>query len=385
MSDINLCWFHCGRCGSLFQSAPGESEERVCAHCGEDPCTGVVNAPSPALISAQAAAEANKALEKAAASGVRGRKKSHDHYVIISLVLGWSLVLMLIIFVVRWLSPVDSEDPVSNEVAAPLVSKEDVLLFQEAGQMCQQTLFQFLSASTPEARSQFVLSPLTTAALMMQYDSLNPIPSIDPSTLQLTHSALLNLPDGKAYEGHWATADGKIIDAVFRKEKDEWRLDWQHFSRFSDYPWALFLAGSGPDEGEFRLFARERLAEERKLKKAISVVLYAPRFGTPRETGYQSPGFFIDRDQPDGQLLDSAFKLLRSGGMAFDSKMPNINPEDMIRVRVKVRRSVGDDGNEFEITSVIAGHWLSVDAPGFEVLTEPSATMDEEDPDPYDP
>lgn len=220
---------------------------------------------------------------------------------------------------------------------------------------------------------------------MVQYYNLNPIPSIDPSTLQLTHSTLLDLPDGKAYEGHWATADGKLIDAVFRKEKDEWRLDWQHFSRFGDYPWALFLAGSGPDEGEFRLLARERLAEERKHKKTISIVLYAPRFGIPRETGFQSSGFLIARDQPDGQLLDSAFKLLRSGGMAFNSEMPNIDPEDMIRVRVKVRRFAGDDGNEFEVTSVIACHWLSVDAPGIEVLTEPSATVDEEDPDPYDP
>lgn len=373
MSDSNLFWFHCGRCGSLFQSTPGEPEGRLCPNCGEDPGTGILNAPSQATTTEESAEVSNN-RQKSGNRSKRSVRKNKTRHLMFKLLLGWSLVLVLIVFGARrmWPSapPESSPDTASRADAAPAMTGDDVVLFQNAGPRCGEALAQFLTAGTPEKRNQFVLSPVTTASRMAQFYSLNPIPNIAPATLALTASGLLDLPGGKAFEAHWASDDGKVIDAVFREENGEWRLDWEHFSRYSDYPWPLFLAGTGPDEGEFRLLARERLAEERKGEETISLVLYAPRFSNPGEAGFQSPEFLVSRKQRDGQLLDAAFKLARSGGRVFDSKLPNPDPEDMIRVRVNVRRAENELGRTFEITSVIACHWHALDEPGVEVRVE---------------
>jgi hypothetical protein len=128
----------------------------------------------------------------------------------------------------------------------------------------------------------------------------------------------------------------------------------------------LFLAGGDVTEGEFRLLARERLAEERKNAETISLVLYAPRFGNPGEAGFQSPEFLVSRKSDDGRLLDAAFKLAREGGRVFNSQLGKIDPDEMIRVNVRVKRVEGDLGRSFQITRVIACHWYSVEDPGVE-------------------
>ena len=377
MSDSNLFWFHCGRCGSLFQSAPGEPEGRLCPSCGADPSTGILSSPPPAT-SEEDQAETSAAQDEPGNRSKRTVRKRKNRHLMIKLFLGWSLVLVLIVLGARRLWPAAPPESQSHSAPrtdeAPAMTGEDLRLFQNAGPKCGEALAQFLAAGTPEKRNQFVLSPVTTASRMAHFDSLNPIPNINPATLELTASGLLNLPGGKAFEAHWKSDDGKVIDAVFRQENAEWRLDWEHFARYSDYPWPLFLAGTGPDEGEFRLLARERLAEERKGEETISLVLYAPRFSNPDEAGFQSPEFLVSRNHRDGQLLDAAFKLARSGGRVFGGKLPNLDPEDMIRVRVKVRRSEGELGRVFEITSVIACHWHSLEDPG----VEPSAPAKEE-------
>jgi hypothetical protein len=280
----------------------------------------------------------------------------------------WILALAIIIIGARKLYPSNDADtgelPVVASKDATVQSGEDAAFYQNAAPRCADVLVQFLSADTLEASNQFVFSPVSTVSRMAHFHSLNSIPKTDPASLVLTGGCLLDLPGEKALEAHWKTADGKTIDTVFRLENDEWRLDWEHYARYSDQPWALFLAGTGPDEAEFRLLARERLAEERKNEGSISIVLYPPRFGYPHETGSQSPEFLVSRQTRDGKLLDAAFKLERDGGRLFGSTLPVIDPDDMIRVRVKVRRAENEEGKRYEITAVKACHWLSLDDPG---------------------
>ena len=286
------------------------------------------------------------------------------------LVIGWSLCLLAIVFGVRHFlhaEPDRAKPFVSQAAAKSVIPDADVELLSKVSPLCNQTFAGFLAATIPEERYQFVLTPITAAARMARFYSLNPQNQIDPRTLALTHSAVLHLPAGRAIETQWRTADARTLDAVFIEENGEWRLDWDHFARFSDYPWALFLSGSEMEHGEFRLLARERLAAERKNEDAISVVLYAPRFGNAGETGFQSPEFLIKRDTRNGRLLDAAFKLDREGARVFGANLPNINPEGLIRVRVKVRSVEIEGERRFEIEEVIACHWYSVDAPGVEI------------------
>ncbi len=370
MSDSQLFWFHCGRCGALFQSAAGNSEGRICSNCGADPSPSVVEAPAPAA-GTKVPDQAREDVETPAATrGKRSARKHKNRHLMAKLMLGWTVILALIVFGARrlWHAAPQVPGKVTSAVEAPVLDAEDRDLMQTAGPLCSQVFAGFLSAGTPEKRNQFVLSPVTTASRMARFYDMNPLVNIKPDTLSPAATGLVRLPGGDALESRWEAKDGRVFDALFRNENGEWRLDWDHFARYSDYPWPLFIAGSGPDEGEFRLLARERLAVERRNEPEISIVLYAPRFGAPTEAGFQSPEFLVSRKTVDGQLLDAAFEQARAGRKVFGADMGDINPEGMIRVRVKVRRYEEEMERKFEITGVTACHWYSVDEPGVEPL-----------------
>lgn len=300
----------------------------------------------------------------------------------LKLIAGWSLAILLIIFGARhrWGDKTKVKPFVSKVHAVQTLSAEDAAFLNDNGQRISQSFSGFLGASNPEARNQFVLSPVTTASRMARFYAMNPLANILPETLVLKKSAILRLPSGNAIETLWSTTDGLQIDAVFVEQDGEWRLDWDHFARFSTYPWALFLAGSGEAEGEFRLLARQRLADERKNADALSIVLYAPRFGTPGETGFQSPEFLVKRDTRSGRLLDAAFKLEKEDKRPFGVNIPNPDPDEFIRIRVKVRRIEDPTERRFEIQDVIACHWYSVDVPGVEIPESPKAPENQEEP-----
>lgn len=305
----------------------------------------------------------------------RGVRKRKNRHLMLKLIAGWSLVLLLIVLGAKRLyeqKPAKSKPTTSTKTETG-ISDLDRKLLEEAGPKCINSFSGFLAAGTPEERNQFVLSPVATASRMARFYSLNPITNVDPRKLRLETNAVMDLPGGKGIETRWISSDEKHYDALFREENGEWRLDWDHFARYSDYPWALFLAGSGPAEGEFRLLARERLAEERKDAATVSVVLYAPRFGQPGDTGFQSPEFLVSRNKPEGRMLDAAFKLARKGGQVFGSTLPNLNPEGMIRLRVKVKRIEADLERRFEITAITACHWYSIEDPGVELPPDPEA------------
>ncbi|MES2440888.1 MAG: hypothetical protein V4584_17615 [Verrucomicrobiota bacterium] len=373
MSESNITWFHCGRCGSLFLSPAGETDERTCTECGRKPSLGL---EAPAAES-ETSSTPLPAHEKTAHHGERERHSSRRRgtdYFIAKLVVGWLVFLLAIIFGARWLWKSDNESnqpAVTQAPAANDASQEDVSLLVEASPQCNQVFSAFLAAGTPEERNQFVLSPITTAARMARFYGLNPMVNVDPRTMTSTGSSVLHLPSRRAIETHWKTADDRQLDAVFIEENGEWRLDWDHFARYSDYPWALFLAGSGEDHGEFRLLARERLADQRKNSESISIVLYSPRAGLANEAGFQSPEFLIRRDTKNGRLLDAAFQLEREGKNAFGMQLPGINPPGLIRVRVKVRRVEQNQVRKFELEDIAACHWYSEDAPGVEIPEPP--------------
>ncbi len=357
----------------MFQSTIGEAEDRLCSKCGSNPSLGV-EAAAPESEST----EANPLGTEAPTAGGKQRtpvRKRRRSYVMLKILGSWLLLVVFIVFAAKRVfnDLPETRTPAATGQPEERASVEDIALKQEAANPCAQTLTGFLAATTPEGHNQFVIDPIQTAARMDRFYSLNAMVNIDPSVLSLRDLAVLHLPGQPAVETYWTLTDGRTLDAVFIKQNDDWLLDWDHFVRFSDYPWALFLAGSGNSEGEFRLLARERLADERKGANTISMVLYAPRFGYANETGPQSPEFLVKRDSNNGKLLEKAFALERSSKRVFDVQLPSINPEGLIRVRVKVRRHNETTGRNFELIDIVACHWYSSNDPGLVIADQPPA------------
>lgn len=306
--------------------------------------------------------------------GTRSKRHRKRNGLMWKLVTGWILLLLLILGGTQFYLQHNAapERSVTQETPQEeTISEEDAILLRDAASLCAQTMVHFLEAETPEQSLQFVLNPTTMAGKMARFTDFNPTLKIAADQLRLTDTAVVHFPDKRGIQLLWRSEDGRAYDASFLEQNGEWRLDWEQFVRFSETPWALFLAGSGPESAEFRLLARERLSEERKNETTISLVLYAPRIGYPSETGYQSPEFLIPRDSHDGRILEAAFQRSKSGGQPFDVKMPNVNPEGIVRVRAKVRRIQHELDRHFELEQIVVAHWYATDAPGLKIPDAP--------------
>ena len=372
MSDAPSSWFHCARCGTLFLAPVGADVERRCDSCGREPSLGVRLTAPAALPAAPADGSPERSEDHPSGGRSHGTRRRKRSYLMVKLIGGWTLFMAVLIVLANlyWKNPEDREaSDWTGRAAAGSLADADVILLREAAEGAGASLMGFLEAGAGEGASQHVLDPVRAASRMARYYQLNSVTRIEPGSLEILANGLLQLPDGeRAYEARWRTPDGRILDAVFRKQNQLWRLDWEHFVRYSDYPWSLFLAGSGPEEGEFRLLARERLLDHTGDKPELSMVFYGPRFGQPTEPGPPSPEFVVPRAGPMGRVLDAAFREARAGVAVFGSSMPSLDPEGLLRVRVRVKRSNQEtargSGRDFELVEVLACHWLEHEALG---------------------
>ena len=370
MTQKDNSWFHCARCGSLFQSPFGINNDRICGVCGQKPSLGNLITKADASPAPLPSAKGTKNPDRENYA----KRPGQSNYLILKIAAGWILFLAVILVAARLIwsdATPESAKKIENIDNKDVVSDEDTALLTKAQSLCNESFSKLLQAAAPEEQNQFVLNAISTGPRIARFYSMNPSPTMDPGKMTLARNAVVQLPSGRAIETQWTTSDGHSLDAVFSEENGEWRMDWEHYARFSDFPWALFLAGSGEEVAEFRLLARERLAEERKNADTISLTLYAPRFGYSSDTGFQSPEFLLERSSKDGQLVQNALDLNKQGKQPFGVKLPSIDPEGLIRVRAKIRRIEKDGERSFEIAEVIACHWYSVNAPGMEITPTP--------------
>ena len=367
--ETNLQWYHCGHCGTLFQSLTHIRKDRRCSECGLNPISTATEIKKDFIREPKPVSNIKK-IEKYSQEPIQElvtHKKTSPF--MIKLLLSWVLVTGLIILAAKiiWsFEPINKPVSNVNPVDVSAENENQTLLNKSTG-LCIHTLKNFLKTDLPELRSQYVMQPITAVTRMTRHQNFETLAAVSSPTLDSSRWSVVNIADEKSIEAVWLNTDGRRFDAIFRKEGEEWLLDWEYFVRYSDMPLPYFLSGNGDAEGEFRLLARERLAEERKNLATISIMFYAPVFGRPAETGAPSPEFLIQRNSREGKLLEAAFSAAKNKKRPFDAKLANHDPEGMIRVRVKIRRSGEKDTRAFEIVEIKACHWYSSDLPGFDV------------------
>ena len=373
MSDEMTAWFHCGHCGSLFRSVADDVDDRRCTSCGKEPWLGMEAEPAAAanaLGGRDPMLRVKMAEVEKPAFYKREVRRQKANFFVFKLIIGWAVAMALVAVGIKMFSRetrAEEKSQIAEKAVSGTLADADVELLHKSYPKILPAFSGYLSAGTPEAKNQFVRNPVDTAGKMARYYQLNPLGYIDPKTVKGTKVGVIHLPGRKAIETRWESTDGRKIDAVFFEEAGEWKLDWEEYVRYSEHPWNLFLAGDGPAEAEFRLFARERLAEQRSEVSKLNIVLHAPRFGYPSDAEGASPEFLIDQDSPQGKALKAAFAARKSGDAIYSAlKMENRDPEDMIRVRVKVRRYDGTLGRELIIEEVKACHWLAIPESGVE-------------------
>jgi hypothetical protein len=292
---------------------------------------------------------------------------------VVKFVGAWVICLVLLVVLAKryWMGDEAPVQDTHGEAFKQTGDNADSLLIRNAFQECATALNGFFDAAAPESRAQFVIDPIDAVKCLTGSDSIGPLTTGDGLMKNLL-AEVIHTPRGPAIETVWETGRGEKLDAVFFRDKETWKIDWRELARYSDQSWGLFLAEPGEKECEFRLLARERLEGERGTHSRMGVVFYPPRFGHMREAGSPSPEFSVDLTSADGRLLVAAFAAKKEGRGPFGSHLLSSDPDDLIRVRVRVRRNPADSHQKFTLVKVIACHWFSLDEPGYDVPPAPA-------------
>jgi len=382
VNDATNGYFHCGRCGRFFESDIGVAVIRRCSHCGADPALELEDRTESKLppvdadvVRGMTAGNAPASLPPAAQPMHHGGHRRSANPALRRLVIFVAVwVLLLGGFAVMMKVLNDQREKgenerleaykrgrgKSNEGLKMSDRVRDREFLEDSFPACNEAFARFLNAASAETRMQWVYGSVDVAGPMTRFYQGN-LPYRPEKVPKQSFVGVIETPAGPIIESLWVDEDGRQIEAYFRNDDGKWRLDWEGFVRFSETPWVMFVAGGGKDVQEFRLLARERLADERQLEPKISLVLHPPRFGVPEEVGPASREFEVSRVSEAGKSLEALFRLKREGGAPLGAQLPSQDPDEMIRVRLRVRR-IDDDisRRKFEIEEVLAGHWMGV-------------------------
>ena len=294
----------------------------------------------------------------------RSETKTVDHRgkrnarALMILVIVWVFVLGVAAILLKRMWPDDTAPPVVEDTTLDEAALQDQQLLRDQLEGVGVRLRQFLAASDVGGQSVHVLRPDLALPRMVRFQQFNPILATDDEITAESYQ-VLHTPVGRAIETLWKLDGGDLVEAVFFEQEGEWKLDWDAHVRAGTEPWALFVTGTGKGAGEFRVLARERTGANGRNPEYIGLVLYAPRAGHPGEALSPSPEIRVPRNSEMGRLIEETFAARKEGLGAFGSKLVEYDPDEMIRLRVKVTRE-GESERTFEIVELLGNHWLEL-------------------------
>ena len=244
------------------------------------------------------------------------------------------------------------------------VDERDRVLLNKVFPSCAQSFYGFLQSAAPEERAQWVVGGAAQAAARMERNAGGPALVMSEALPRSEYLGVIWLNDEPLIESLWVNSEGYRMEVVFRRERSDWRIDWESFVRYSAVPWVMFAAGEGEPVQEFRLLARQRLLASSEYDPALSIVFHVPRFGVLNESGASSPEFVVAKGSAAGEKLRSLFRMKRQGLVPLGARLPLQDPEGMIRVRVRIRREDNGKERQFVLEDVLAGHWLGIKESG---------------------
>lgn len=353
MSESSAGWYHCTRCGCLFKAAGNPDERGVCPECSGDP-SGHAEAEAPEKIRVRKKVR----KERSETRKVDHRSKRKARALMI-LVIVWVFVLGVAAILMKRMWPDDTAPSVVEDMTTPDDNAmQDQQLLRDQLPVVGGRLREYLAASDVGGQSVHVLRPDLALPRMVRFQQFNPILA---TRSEITAEAyqVLHTPAGRAIETLWKLDGGDLVEAVFFEDKGEWKLDWDALARAGTEPWPLFVTGTGEAEGEFRVLARERTGASGRSPDYIGLVLYTPRVGHPGEALSPSPEIRVPRNSEMGRVIEETFAARQEGIGAFGSKLVEYDPDEMIRLRVKVTRE-GEDERVFEIVELLGNHWLEL-------------------------
>jgi hypothetical protein len=353
-SNPKDAWYHCGYCGSLFQSDYGLDEDRLCEICHRKPGVGMW--PVVNLVDSTASAKVasfQKTGDKVRVVAKTPSTRDRRYRRVLFFTLIWIIILSGAVGLRYYLTKTLDKPRILSvsDLGKNLTQADKEKILNQVLPECDRIIRGFLSAETIEKRIEFIRRSSDMKAAVEAHDKVLSLNQVAVDSLERIGQEWIRMGDEWMVLTHWKDAEAEnVFEAVFRKELDGWKLDWPHFSQYSQASWREFLAGEGQlDTAEFRLLARKYIDPENSTLSAprMVIVLAAPVWGKPKQAVLDSPMIQIDLMSHEGQLLTAAFDLREKNQEASDGELVTLEPEGYVRVRVKLTRD--ELGGEFRL------------------------------------
>ena len=297
---------------------------------------------------------------------------------------GWSALLMLIAIGVKFrMGDTDSELPSKGEKQAELVASMEEgmrrFLAQELPSV-KKALLSYLAESSWAGRAQFVSNSSDVAPKMQRHYRSSRMWTLIPGSSLIPVSAnVIRVPGGnpiietlfriessRVEQG--AGSDIKIQskpylrEVVFLRERNRWKIDWEALVRHSPQSWSLFYSDveGGNQPGEFRLFARQITTRVQEGTPVMVLKFYQLRDNPEEIWKQETPPVVVERDSESGRLFYEIFQRDASRTLPGASRLWHRDPENLRRVRVRLRWETSKDGERYLVVDkVLAANWLS--------------------------
>lgn len=151
----------------------------------------------------------------------------------------------------------------------------------------------------------------------------------------------------------------EVLELVFAKDEEgEWKLDWPQFARYQTIPWKAFVAGDGPNEGEFRLLVSRESALDTQDEYCLK--FYEPSRNGLAELGIACPNVMVDKGSPLGKEI---YKMLRINELQPDGYKGifALNPgKGYMRIRAVLSKNQNPETKQwtYSLKKIIGEGWF---------------------------
>ncbi len=244
---------------------------------------------------------------------------------------------------------------------AEIIKEQEIRnkIAKEATAECTQTLSEFLKVSDPSQIGAYITNSSSNVSLRNAYYQTHQL-TRTAEAVKLTYINVLKVNDEYQLETFWKWPTGEDRDVVFKKYSNKWLIDWEHMVRYSDQVLAAFASGiDGPDEGIFRVYMRRAAVTKESNAKWTTVTLFEPKENLNGEYSSAPVKISIERASKLGDTLERIHANHVAKKAAFGSVAAQIDPEDLIRVTLRLKRTKANSNKyAISIEEVLSNHWL---------------------------
>lgn len=357
MTDSAQKKYHCENCNAVFNGMTPLPKDAVCTECGERPFSNSGFASVTNLAKVEDTDQSHGVPGQDVADFVSMQKVRRKRQARMAIYLWVGLLVVGVGLAMYHQQDWGGDSVEQNEFIVE--NREFQKKSRIASNEALKVYDKFLASKDENEESQYIVDGVSKLLLLKNHtDSISAFKPTMP--LQLLMTGYSDEGEYPRVELMFKDGSSKQFEAVFWQTSDGWKLDWEHYVRFSASDWGQFLARpTQNNDQEFRLYVRRRHVGSGGSQGKLQLVFYMPSVvGGSRLL--ESPQVNLASDSPIFAELNDGFDELEKVG--DDRLIGHNDSAGFLRVKATLGFEPDSEGKpKLELKSIQAQHWMEFD------------------------